>query len=208
MKIRRTTKIRNAKNIKNIRRRNAYRTENRLRVALYYAFQLLIDAVIVLVMVKGFSMSYNFSHDIFYDSAKNVKNTEYVTVVIEPDSSTKTVSQAIYDAGVVKNKYVLMAKIKINELGKDIKPGRYPLSQSMTYSEILAIITGGASANEIQYRTEEEEPSIATPVDAAEIHDNSDVGAGADMEGVEGGASEGDDYVPPENSDDTAPVEE
>ena len=189
------------KGIKNIRRMKAYKTENRLRVALYYAFQLLVDAVIILVFIKGFSMSYNFSHDIFVDTAKNLKNTEYVNVVIEPDSSTKTIADKIYEAGVVKNKYVLMAKIKINEVGKDIKPGVYPLSQSMTYGEILAIITGGASINDTQYKTEDKEPEIATPVDADEIVDNSEVGAGAGIEGEEGGASEGDDYVPPENND-------
>ncbi|MBO4864497.1 MAG: endolytic transglycosylase MltG [Eubacterium sp.] len=189
--------------MKNKRRLKAYKTENRLRVALYYAFQLLVDAVIILIFVKGFSMSYNFSHDVFFDSAKNLKNTEYVDIIIEPDSSTKKVSAQIYDAGLVKNKYVLMAKIKVNELGSKIRPGKYSLSQSMTYNEILAIITGGASINDVQYRTEEDEKvkKTATITDADQIHDNSEEGAGSGTEGVEGGASEGDDYVPDESGD-------
>ena len=189
--------------MKNSRRLKAYKTENRLRVALYYAFQLLVDAVIILIFIKGFSMSYNFSHDVFYDSAKNLKNTEYVNVTIFPDSSSKTVATQIYDAGLVKNKYVLLAKIKVNELGSKIKPGKYALSQSMTYNEILAIITAGASINDVQYRTEddEKEKKIATITDADEIQDNSDVGAGSGVEGEEGGASEGDDYVPDESGE-------
>ena len=187
---------------KNARRRKAYRTENRLRVALYYAFQLLVDAVIILIFVKGFSMSYNFSHDVFYDSAKNVKNTDIVKVTILEDSSTKQVCDTIYEAGVIKNKYVMMAKIKVSEVGKNIKPGTYTLSQSMTYNEIIAIITGGAAINGVEYKQEEEKLEIATPLDAGEIHDNSEVGAGGAVEGEEGGASEGDDdYVPPENNE-------
>ena len=150
-------------------------------------------------------MSYNFSHDVFFDAAKNVKNTDFVMVEIKPDSSTKTVSEQIYDAGVVKNKYVLMAKIKISEAGSDIQPGRYALSQSMTYNEVIAVITGGASVNDIEYRTEEDDKKLATQLDATEIHDNSEVGAGGAAEGEEGGASEGDDdYVPDEGDSESS----
>ena len=191
-------------NVRKLRRIKAMKMENRLGVALYYAFQLLVDTFIILVFIKGFSMSYNFGHDVFFDTAKNYKNTEYVNVTIEPDSSTKTIANKVYDAGVIKNKYVFMAKIKVNELGGKVKAGTYPLSQSMTYSEILAIITGGASMNEVQYRTEEDDIKKRTPTDATQIHDNSESGAGSGAEGIEGGASEGgDDYTPPEGGDDS-----
>ena len=201
VKTKKTRKV----NSKNARRLKALRTESRLRVALYYAFQLLVDAFIILVFIKGFSMSYNFSHDVFFDSAKNLKNTEYVSVTIDPDSSTKTIATKIFEAGVVKNKYVLMAKIKVNELGGKIKAGTYPLSQSMTYNEILAIISEGASLGDVQYKTEEEDKTkFKTPTDATEIHDNSLSGAGSGTEGAEGGASEGDDDYVPEGGDDAS----
>ena len=174
------------------RRRKAFKTENRLKVALYYSFQLLVDVVIVLVFIKGFSMAFNFSHDVFADSAKNIKNKDIVVVTLEPDSSTGTVCDKLYEAGVIKNKYVMMAKIKVNEVGGKIKAGKYGLSPSMTYSEIIKIITGGVSVNEDSFKTEDTE--VATPVDASEIHDNSGLGAGTGEEGEmtpeDGGASE------------------
>ena len=60
----------------NSRKQKAFKTENRLRVALYYSFQLLVDVLLLYVFIRAFSMSYSFSHDVFYDSAKNLKNKE------------------------------------------------------------------------------------------------------------------------------------
>ncbi len=174
------------------RRKQAYKTEGRLRIALNYAIDLLIDVIILFLFVKAFSTSYNFAHDVFFDSAKNVKNTDYVTVTIEPDSSTSVISSTLYEAGVIKNKYVMMAKIKVNEVGGNIKSGTYRLSPSMKYSEIIGIITGGVTTH---VEEEEEEESTTTTIDETEIHDNSNVGAG------DGGAEGDDGYEPGEESD-------
>ena len=121
--------------------KKAYKTESRLKTALFYAIELLLDVLIIYVIVKGFSLAYSFSYEVFSDSAKNDGDTSIKIVTIQPDSSTMTVSEALYDAGVIKNKYVMMAKIKLNGYGPDIRPGRYALSPSMTYDEIIKTIT-------------------------------------------------------------------
>ena len=125
--------------VKTIKR--LYRTESRLKTALFYAVELLVDVLIIYVIVKGFSLAYSFSYEVFSDSAKNDGDTSYVVVTIPPDSSIKTVSEALYDAGVIKNKYVMMAKIRLNGYGPAIRPGRYALSPSMTYNDIITLIT-------------------------------------------------------------------
>ena len=71
-----------------LRMKKALKTENRIRVALYYTFQLLVDVIIVLICIKAFSASYNFAHDVFVDSAKNLNDKDFVVVKIAPDSST------------------------------------------------------------------------------------------------------------------------
>ena len=179
------------------RRKKAIKTENRLRVALYYAFQLFVDVIIILIFVRAFSASFNFAHEIFYDSAKNIKSKEIIEVTIPPDSSTSVIASTLYDAGVVKNKYVMIAKIKVNEVGGKIKAGTYQLSPSMKYSEILNIITGVATANTDD---EKKKTQVSTATDASEIHDNSEVGAGE--------GSEGDDYTPEDGGDDAGSDEE
>jgi len=118
-----------------------YRTESRLKTALFYALELLVDVLIIYVIVKGFSLAYSFSYEVFSDSAKNDGDTRPVIVTILPDSSIKTVSESLYDAGVIKNKYVMMVKIRLNGYGPSIRPGRYAINPSMTYNEIITLIT-------------------------------------------------------------------
>ena len=174
------------------------KAESRLKTALYYSVELLVDVLIVYVFIKAFALSFNFAYDVFHDSAKNPGDRNYVVVKIEPYSSTSKISDQLYDAGVIENKYVMILRMKVGEYGDKIKPGKYGLSASMTYEEILGVITGCAKTEE----EEKEEKETATRTDAInpnEVHDNSDVGAGegpaeggdAGDEGDLGGGDEG-----------------
>ena len=178
------------------KRQNAFKTEARLRVALYYSFQVLVDVLIILLFIKAFSASFNFAHDIFVDSSKDPRDKSFVTVELSPDSSASNISAALYEAGVIRNKYVMIAKIKVNEVGGSIKAGKYELSPSMRYSEIITIITGGVSTHQDVEVPKDEKK--ATITDATEIHDNSELGAGGGAEGEdiapEDGGDEGGDF--------------
>lgn len=169
------------------KRQKSFKTEARLRIALYYAFQAFVDVLIILLFIKAFSTSFNFAHDVFADSAKDPRDKSYVSVELTQDSSSSNIAASLYDAGVIKNKYVMIAKIKVNEVGGSIKAGKYELSPSMRYSEIIRIITGGVATNQ-KVEVPTEDKTKATITDATEIHDNSDMGAG--------GGAEGDDIVP------------
>ena len=90
---------------------------------IYYGVELLIDIVIIFILIRGFSVSFKFSYDVFSDKAKNPATRKTVVVEIPKDSSATEISEVIYDAGVIENKYVMMAKLKIGGYGKDVKPG-------------------------------------------------------------------------------------
>ncbi len=161
------------------------KTESRLKTALYYSVELLVDVLILYVFIKAFAMSFNFAYDVFHDSAKNPGDRSYVVVKIEPYSSAKKISNQLYDAGVIENKYVMMLRIKIGEYGDRIKAGKYGVSASMTYEEILNVLTGNATTEE-EDDTGGDKASETDAIDPNEIHDNSDMGAGE-------GAAEGGD---------------
>ena len=126
----------------------AYKTESFLKTALFYALALLVDVIIVYLIVRGFSVAYSFSYEVFSDSAKNTGDIKAVVVTIPPDSSTSSVSELLYEKKLIKNKYVMMAKIKLGEYGSNIKPGNYAISPSMTYDEIINTITGNVKKEE------------------------------------------------------------
>ncbi len=162
------------------------KTESRLKTALYYSVELLVDVLILYVFIKAFALSFNFAYDVFHDSAKNPGDRSYVVVKIEPYSSAKKISNQLYDAGVIENKYVMMLRIKIGEYGDKIKAGKYGVSASMTYEEILGVLTGSATASEEEDTGGENTATVTDAIDPNEIHDNSDQGAGE-------GAAEGGD---------------
>lgn len=125
--------------------KKAYKTESRIKTALFYAVELLMDVLIIFVIVRGFSIAYAFSYEVFSDSAKSAGDVSYTVVTIQPDFSTMSISEQLYEKGLIKNKYVMAAKIKLGEYGRDIKPGKYALSPSMTYDEILKVLTTGVA---------------------------------------------------------------
>ena len=93
------------------------KAESRLKTALYYSVELLVDVLIVYVFIKAFALSFNFAYDVFHDSAKNPGDRNYVVVKIEPYSSTSKISDQLYDAGVIENKYVMILRMKVGEYG-------------------------------------------------------------------------------------------
>jgi cell division protein YceG involved in septum cleavage len=114
-----------------------------MKKVLRFAVGLLINVCILFVLVKVFSMSFSFAFDVFASTCKDASDTSVVTVTVLPDSSIKDVCETLDDAGVVKNPYALMVKIRIGKYASKLKPGTYELSPSYTNDEIITVITGG-----------------------------------------------------------------
>lgn len=104
-------------------------------------FSLLVNVVIVFCIVKLFSYSFNFTYDVFGKVALDPASTKYVVVTIPADSSTSEICDILVDAKLCDSKYVLMAKMKLGGYGGKVIAGKYGLSASMTYDEILTIIS-------------------------------------------------------------------
>ncbi|MBQ8923291.1 MAG: endolytic transglycosylase MltG [Lachnospiraceae bacterium] len=107
-----------------------------------FMFSLLINIIIVFVVIRLFSYSFNFAYSVFGDVAKDYSGREYVVIEIPADSSTLQIGKALEDSGIIEDKYVFFAKVRIKKLGGSIKSGKYGLSSSMTYNEIINLICG------------------------------------------------------------------
>lgn len=111
---------------------------------LRFAIGLLVNVFILFILVKVFAFGFSFAYDVFAsNSCKDKSDTKVVTVTVLPDSSIKDVCETLDDAGVVKNAYALMARIRIGSYAAKIKPGTYEIAPSYTNDEIITIITGG-----------------------------------------------------------------
>ncbi len=101
---------------------------------------LLINVLIVFFVIKVFSYAFNFAYGVFGQVCKSPGDTQYVVVEIPADSSILEIGQALEDGEVIEDKYVFYAKIKVKGYGDKIKSGKFGLSASMTYDEILNVI--------------------------------------------------------------------
>lgn len=111
---------------------------------LRFAIGLLVNVFILFILVKVFAFGFSFAYDVFVsNSCKDKSDTKVVTVTVLPDSSIKDVCETLDDAGVVKNAYALMVRIRIGSYAAKIKPGTYEIAPSYTNDEIITIITGG-----------------------------------------------------------------
>lgn len=105
-----------------------------------FTWSLLINVIIIFVVVEIFSYSFNFAYSVFGDVAKSPGATEYVVVEIPADSSILQIGDALEESGIIEDKFVFFAKVKVKGYGDKIRSGKFGLSASMTYNEILEVI--------------------------------------------------------------------
>ena len=117
-------------------------TDKNMKRALRLVLQVLINAIIILLLIQAFTLAYNFSYKVFTDSCMNPNSTKEVSFVIEPDSSTTEIVDALIEQGLVQDRYVMLAKVYLSSYHGKMMPGTYTLSPSMTQDDILKTITG------------------------------------------------------------------
>ena len=105
-------------------------------------FSMIVNLAIIVFLIEGFTYSFGFTYRMFNDAPKNAADKTTVTVSVLEDSSSRDIIDLVYDSGVVEDKYVFMAKTYLEGYYKKMKPGVYELSQSMTNSQILQLLTG------------------------------------------------------------------
>ncbi len=103
-------------------------------------------AVVVYGIKKASGYSYDFAYQLFGNVSMEAAPGRDVKITILKGESTMNVASKLEDAKLITSKYSFYAKIKIQQAGDkkgqyEIMPGTFVLNTSMTYDEILAIIT-------------------------------------------------------------------
>ena len=105
-----------------------------------FAFSLLVNVIIVYLVVKLFSFSFNFTYSVFGSVAKDPAATTYKVVEIPADSSVLEIGEALEKAEIIDSKYVFFAKVKVKGCADKIVAGQYGLSAHMDLDDILTVI--------------------------------------------------------------------
>lgn len=108
---------------------------------------IIIYTVLILAIVKIVSWTYHFSYQIYGNVTVESAPGRDVTVEIEEQEGTMEIASDLYEKETVIDKYSFFIRMKLTTGKKrPILPGTYTLNTSMTYEEILDILTKEVSA--------------------------------------------------------------
>lgn len=96
-------------------------------------------AVVAYGIKEAGSYSYDFAYQLFGDVSVEAAPGHDVKVTIMKGESSMNIASKLEDAKVVTNRYSFYLKLKLKEY--DIMPGTFILNTSMSYDDVLAVIT-------------------------------------------------------------------
>ena len=112
-------------------------------------FLSIIFYILVIIMIaKLCGVTYDFMYQIYGEvTAQEVPGVDVDFIISEGESTMSVASRLEYNR-IVVNKYsfYVRAQFTASGSGNSIIPGTYELNTSMTYEEILAVITDCSSA--------------------------------------------------------------
>lgn len=108
---------------------------------------IIVYTVLIIAIVKITSWTYHFSYQIYGNVTAESAPGRDVTVEIKEQEGTMEIASDLYEEGAVIDKYSFFIRMKLTTGKKrPILPGTYTLNTSMTYEEILDILTKEVSA--------------------------------------------------------------
>ena len=96
-------------------------------------------AVVVYGIRKAANYSYDFSYQLFGNVSVEAAPGRDVKVTILKGESSMNIASKLEDAKLVTDKYSFYVKLKMKDY--EIMPGTFVLNTSMTYNDILEVIT-------------------------------------------------------------------
>ena len=117
-----------------------------ISMVLRFLFSMVTNIVIYLVIivfaVQLCSAAYEYAYQIYGDVAVSSEPGTDVSLKIESGDSSMTVARRLWDNRVIKNQYTFYLRTKLSTgASKPILPGRYTFNTSMTYDDIIKMIT-------------------------------------------------------------------
>lgn len=114
-------------------------------------------AVVVYGIKKAANYSYDFSYQVFGDVGVEEAPGRDVRLQILKGETTMNIATKLEDSRLIVNKYSFYLKTKLKKY--DIMPGTFVLNTSMSYDDILDIITDYSNSIEAEETVEDVETS-------------------------------------------------
>lgn len=95
----------------------------------------------VYFIYQGALMSYDYGYRIFTEPAISSGEGRTVTVAITEDMSASDIGHLLKNKGLIRDANLFILQYYLSEYRKDVKPGIFELSTSMTAEEMMETMT-------------------------------------------------------------------
>lgn len=107
-------------------------------VAVYGAiFRVVVAVLAAYVIYRGAEICYDYGYRIFTEPAVSAGEGRTVTVAITEDMSPADIGRLFESRGLVRDGRLFMIQYYLSEFRKDVGPGIFELSTSMTAEEMM-----------------------------------------------------------------------
>ena len=126
------------------------KSRNLIVAVLGAIFRVVVAIAAVYIIYQGAILCYNYGYRIFTEPAVSAGEGRTVTVAITDDMSPKEIGQLFENKGLVRDARLFMLQYYLSEYVKDVKPGVFELSTSMTAEEMMEAMTATEDGDQDQ----------------------------------------------------------
>ncbi len=95
----------------------------------------------VYVVYRGALLCYDYGYRIFTEPAMSSGEGRTVTVAVTEDMSASDIGHLLENKGLIRDSKLFVLQYYLSEYLKDVKPGIFELSTSMTVEEMMEVMS-------------------------------------------------------------------
>ncbi len=106
--------------------------------------KVVVAILAVFYTYQGAMLCYDYGYRVFAEPAMDDGEGRTVTVTVTEDMSPQDIGKLFKSIGLVRDDVLFMLQYYFSEYYKDVKPGTFELSTTMTSEEMMAVMAAQA----------------------------------------------------------------
>ena len=107
-----------------------------------------VSIAVVYLLYRGAVICYDYGYRIFTEPAISSGEGRTVTVAVTEEMSASDIGTLLENKGLIRDKYLFVLQYYLSEYRKDVKPGVFELSTSMTAEDMMKVMASAAEEDE------------------------------------------------------------
>ena len=107
-----------------------------------------VAIAVVYLIYRGAVICYDYGYRIFTEPAISSGEGRTVTVAVTEEMSASDIGTLLENKGLIWDKYLFVLQYYLSEYRKDVKPGVFELSTSMTAEDMMKVMASAAEEDE------------------------------------------------------------